>query len=347
MIKITECEFEEVYDLTVEDNHNFYADGILVHNCQEITQVTTPIQHIDDPNGEIGVCILSAINLLETKDDEFEEVCDIIVRILDEVIDYQEYPVKAAENFARNRRSIGVGWTNLAGLLAKNKLKYDDPNVINLVDKLAEQTQYWLLKASCQLAKEKGKCEKFHLTKYSQGQLPIDHYNKNVDLICDRKYSFDWEELRKEIVEHGLRHSTLTTQMPSESSSVIHNSTNGIEPCRSLLSFKKSKQGILKQLAPVWKNKEFYTLAFDMKSNVPYINIVATMQKWFDMSISANAYYNYAYYDEKGIPLSTLIKDQLYMYKMGIKTLYYTNTPDGDEDAMATTNSCDSGACAI
>lgn len=343
-------ETGRIYMMNIDhcNSHSSFIETVRMTNlCCEIVQVTKPIEHIDDPNGEIGVCTLSALNLLEIKEDEYEEVCDIVVRVLDEILDCQDYPLPAAKNFAINRRSIGVGWTNLAGFLAKNKLGYEDSEAINVVDELAEKTQYYLLKASCNLAKEKGPCSKFNLTKYSQGLLPIDHYNKNVDTICKRKMSLDWEELRKDIRQNGLRHSTLTSIQPCESSSVIQNSTNGIEAVRALLSFKKSKQGILKQLVPNYsKYKDYYTLAFEMKSNIPYINIVATIQKWFDMSISANAYYNYSHFDENGIPLSQLIKDQLYMYKMGVKTLYYTNTPD-ESDYENLKNGCESGACSI
>ncbi len=234
------------------NTHSSWKETVHMTNlCCEITQPTIPLQSIDDPNGEIGVCVLSAINMLEIKDDaELESVCDIIVRLLDAVIDHQGYPILAAKNFTKKRRSLGVGLTNLAGYLAKHKARYDTGDAYILVDTFVESMQYFLLKASCQMAKEVGPCEKFGLTKYADGILPIDTYNKNVDGIVDRALSHDWEALRKDIVAHGLRHSTLTAQMPCESSSIIQNSTNGIEPVRRLLSYKKSQMGIIPQVVP-------------------------------------------------------------------------------------------------
>jgi ribonucleoside-diphosphate reductase alpha chain len=302
--------------------------------CVEVTHPTTPLKHIDDPKGEIGICVLSAVNLLEIKDfTELESVCDIIVRLLDSVIDLQDYPVLAAENFTKNRRSLAVGVSNLAGLLAKNKLKYDNPNVYNFIDEWMENLQYYLLKASCNLAKELGPCNKFDRTKYYDGIFPLDTYCKKVDKIVSRKPSLDWKFLRKEVKEHGLRHSTVTAQMPCESSSVIQNSTNGIEPVRSLISYKKSKQGALKQIVPgFYHYKNFYTMAWDIKDNKCLINLASVIQKWMDMSLSFNTYYNYSHYDmDTGLPLSVLVKDMIYCYQMGLKTHYYTNTEDGDK----------------
>lgn len=311
--------------------------------CKEVIHCLSPLKSIDDPDAEIGVCILSAINVLETKLDEYEDVCDVVVRMLDELIDYQEYPVKAAENFCKKRRSIGVGITNLAAYLAHNKMFYWDNNAPNLVDEICEHLQFFLLKSSCKLAEEKGACEKYNETTYFDGILPIDRYVKAVDNVCSRKLTLDWEGLRQDIKKNGLRHSTLSCAQPCESSSLISNSTNGIEPVRNIVSYKKSKQGILKQIVPNLKYKNWYTKAFHMEGgNTGYFNIVAVIQKFFDMGTSTNRYYNYADFPEGKIPLSVLTKDMLYMYKMGIKSLYYTNTPDGDAE-----ETCVSGACAI
>jgi ribonucleoside-diphosphate reductase alpha chain len=311
--------------------------------CCEILHPTTPIEDIKDENGEIGVCILSAINVLETKPEEIESVCDIIVRILEEIIDSQDYPVKAAENFTKNRRSLGISITNFAGLLAKKKIGYEDEQAVELMDELAESVQYYCLKSSCELAKEKGSCNKYDKTKYSEGSYSLPIKNKELEKTLKRKPILDWKSLWKSIEENGLRHSTLTCQAPIESSSVIQNATNGIEPVRSLLSIKKSKSGLLKQLVPNYaKCKNNYTLAFDMKSNDGYNKIVAAQQRWIDMAISANAYYNYSHYENGIIPMETLIKDMISMYKLGFRTLYYTNTPDGDSES-----SCSGGACTL
>ena len=316
--------------------------------CQEIIHPTKPINSIDDPDGEIGICILSALNLLElSSEKDIEDACRMAVRTLEAVIDYQDYPVLAGENFTKNRRSLGVGITNLAGFLAKNKLSYADKGALELVHETMEQIQWNLINASCELAEEKGPCEKFGDTKYAHGLLPIDWYKKEVDELIKPKYNMDWEGLRERVEEHGLRHSTLSAIMPCESSSVIQNSTNGIEPVRSLLIHKKAKNGVLKQLVPNYRTrKNHYTLAWEMTDNIAIMNVAAVIQKFVDMSMSTNLYYNYSHYEDGNIPLSVLIKDQIYGYKYGLKNFYYANTPDGDGDTEKGMN-CDSGACAI
>ena len=316
--------------------------------CQEIIHPTKPINAIDDPDGEIGICILSALNLLElSSEKDIEDACRMAVRTLEAVIDYQDYPVLAGENFTKNRRSLGVGITNLAGFLAKNKLSYADKGALELVHETMEQIQWNLINASCELAEEKGPCEKFGDTKYAHGLLPIDWYKKEVDELIKPKYNMDWEGLRERVEEHGLRHSTLSAIMPCESSSVIQNSTNGIEPVRSLLIHKKAKNGVLKQLVPNYRTrKNHYTLAWEMTDNIAIMNVAAVIQKFVDMSMSTNLYYNYSHYEDGNIPLSVLIKDQIYGYKYGLKNFYYANTPDGDGDTEKGMN-CDSGACAI
>jgi ribonucleoside-diphosphate reductase alpha chain len=330
------AETGRIYIMNIDhcNTHSSFKDTITMSNlCQEITLPTKPIQHIDG-DGEIALCILSAINLGILKDlDELELLCDLSVRSLDEIIDHQEYPVKAAEISTKARRSLGIGYIGLAHYLAREKVFYHEKAAWKLVDELTEAFQYYLLKASNELAKEKGKCEYFNRTKYSDGILPIDTYKKEVDEIVTRKLSFNWEKLRKDIVETGLRHSTLSAQMPSESSSVVSNETNGIEPPRDYLSIKKSKKGPLKQVVPNYNQlKNFYTLLWDMKSNEGYINVVAVMQKYFDQAISGNWSYNPENYDSGQTPLSEMINDLLTTYKYGWKTSYYQNTYDGKKD---------------
>jgi ribonucleoside-diphosphate reductase alpha chain len=330
------AETGRIYIMNIDhcNTHSSFKDTITMSNlCQEITLPTKPVQHIDG-NGEIALCILSAINLGILKDlDELESLCDLSVRSLDEIIDHQEYPVRAAEISTKARRSLGIGYIGLAHYLARNKVMYHEKASWKLVDELTEAFQYYLLKASNELAKEKGKCEYFNRTKYSDGILPIDTYKKEVDEIVTRKLSFNWEKLRKDIVETGLRHSTLSAQMPSESSSVVSNETNGIEPPRDFISVKKSKKGPLKQVVPNYNQlKNFYTLLWDMKSNEGYINVVAVMQKYFDQAISGNWSYNPENYDSGQTPLSEMINDLLTTYKYGWKTSYYQNTYDGKKD---------------
>ena len=327
------AETGRIYIMNIDhsNTHSSFLDKVNMSNlCQEITLPTDPIQHIDDHSGEIALCILSAVNVGVVKDEELEEICDLAVRGLEELIDYQEYPVSAAEMSTRARRSLGIGYIGLAHYLAKNRVKYSDQNAWNLVHELTEKFQYYLLKSSNELAKEKGACDYFDRTKYSQGILPIDTYKKDVDDIVKPKYSMDWEKLRAEIMTNGLRHSTLTAQMPSESSSVSSNATNGIEPPRDYLSVKKSKKGTLKQIVPQYSHlKSAYTLLWDMPDNTGYINIVAVMQKFFDQGISGNWSYNPENYDNNEVPVSVMAKDLLNTYKYGWKTSYYQNTMDG------------------
>jgi len=332
------AETGRIYIMNIDhcNTHSSFKDLIRMSNlCQEITLPTEPLQHIDG-EGEIALCILSAINIGKlVYYDDLESLCDLSVRALDEIIDHQGYPVKAAEVSTKARRSLGIGYIGLAHYLAKSGFKYDEQGAWDAVDELTEHFQYYLLKASNTLAKEKGKCEYFHRTKYSDGVLPIDTYKKEVDEIVNRKLTLDWESLRKEITEHGLRHSTLSAQMPSESSSVVSNATNGIEPPRDFLSVKKSKQGPLKQVVPQYLSlKSKYTLLWSMGGNTGYINIVAVMQKYFDQAISGNWSYNPEDYEENQVPLSVMAQDLLTTYKLGWKTSYYQNTYDGkiDED---------------
>ena len=297
--------------------------------CQEITLPTDPIDHIDG-EGEIALCILSAINVGIVKEEEMESLCELAVRGLEELIDYQEYPVEAAKRSTIARRSLGIGYIGLAHYLAKNKVKYDDPKALELVHDLTERFQYYLLCASADIAEEKGACDYFDRTKYADGILPIDTYKKSVDELVKPKYNMDWEGLRKRVKERGLRHSTLTAQMPSESSSVVSNATNGIEPPRDHLSVKKSKKGTLKQVVPQYSTlKNSYTLLWDMPSNEGYINVVAVMQKFFDQAISGNWSYNPENYENNEVPVSIMAKDLLTTYKYGWKTSYYHNTMDG------------------
>ena len=326
------AETGRIYIMNIDhtNDHSSFVDPVRMSNlCQEITLPTDPLQHIDG-KGEIALCILSAINVGVLKDTkELETLCDLSVRGLEQIIDHQKYPVKAAEISTKARRSLGIGYIGLAHYLAKNKAKYEDKEAWKLVNELSEAFQYYLLKASNQIAKEKGACDYFKKTKYSKGILPIDTYKKDVDTIISSKLQMNWEQLRKDIVEHGLRHSTLSAQMPSESSSVVGNATNGIEPPRGYLSVKKSKKGPLKQIVPQYETyRKHYTLLWDMPSNEGYINIVAAMQKYFDQAISGNWSYNPTKFDNNEVPMSVLTKDFLTTYKLGWKTSYYQNTYD-------------------
>ena len=334
------------------NSHSSFLDKVNMSNlCQEITLPTKPIQHIDDPDGEIALCILSAINVGKiNRLEELEDLCDLSVRGLEELIDYQGYPVKAAENSTKKRRSLGIGFIGLAHYLAKNGEHYDDASAWQLTHDLTEAFQYYLLKSSNQLAKEKGKCEYFDRTKYSQGILPIDTYKSDVDEIVPNKLNYDWESLRTSITTHGLRHSTLSAQMPSESSSIVSNATNGIEPPRDYLSVKKSKKGPLKQIVPSYSYlKNNYTILWEMKNNDGYIKIISVMQKFFDQAISGNWSYNPEHFEDNEVPVSVMANDLLTTYKYGWKTSYYQNTNDLKSDEIDVKESLDKllGECSV
>ena len=330
------AETGRIYIMNIDhcNTHSSFNGKVNMSNlCQEITLPTDPIQHIDG-GGEIALCILSAINVGKiNKLEELDELCELAVRGLDALIDYQNYPVKAAESSTKNRRSLGIGYIGLAHYLARHGAKYDSQEAYELVHKLTERFQFALLSASNSLSMEKGPCGYFGHTKYAKGILPIDTYKKDVDEIVPNDLSCDWEFLRGRIKQYGLRHSTLSAQMPSESSSVVSNATNGIEPPRDYLSIKKSKKGPLKQVVPSYGSlKNNYTLLWDMKSNEGYIKVTAVMQKFFDQAISGNWSYNPENYPDNEVPVSVMANDLLTTYKYGWKTSYYQNTYDAKKD---------------
>lgn len=316
--------------------------------CMEIALPTKPLNDKNDPDGEIALCTLAAINLgkIENLDCDMKNLTDLLVRALDELIDYQDYPSLAAEGSSKKRRMLGIGVVNYAYYLAKNGVKYSDGSAKDLTHETFESMQYFLLKASNNLAKEKGACEWFNETKYSEGVLNIDTYKESLDEVCDTELMKNWEVLRGNIKKFGLRNSTLSALMPSETSSQISNATNGIEPPRGLISVKASKEGILKQVVPEIENPEVvYELLWDIPNNKGYLELVAIMQKFIDQSISANTNYDPSKFVSGRVPMKQLIQDLLVAYKLGVKTLYYHNTRDGANDAHE--DDCESGACKI
>jgi len=299
--------------------------------CVEIALPTKPLNHIFDEEGEISLCTLSAINWGNVKEPkDFEKMCDLAVRGLDALLDYQNYPVIAAQMSTMNRRPLGVGIINFAYFLAKNDMSYSDPRALALVDEYAEAWSYYLIKASNQLAIERGAAPKSNETKYGSGVLPIDTYKREVDELVPHAERMDWESLRASLREHGIRNSTLMALMPAETSAQVANATNGIEPPRSLISVKQSKHGVLKQVVPEFRKlKNKYELLWDQKSPEGYLKLVAVLQKYIDQSISTNTSYNPTFYADEKIPMSVMIGHLLLCYKYGIKTLYYFNTFDG------------------
>jgi ribonucleoside-diphosphate reductase alpha chain len=336
------AETGRLYIMNIDhcNSHSSFTDKVEMSNlCQEITLPTKPLNHIDDENGEIALCILSAVNVGKIRDfEDLQVLCDLAVRSLDELIDFQNYPIRAAEIATRARRSLGIGYIGLAHFLAKQGVNYNDPEAWKLVHELTEAFQYYLISATVDLAKEKGACEYSSRTKYANGILPIDTYKHDVDQIVPNELHYDWEDLRTKVLSYGVRNSTLSAQMPSESSSVVSNATNGIEPPRGYLSIKKSKKGPLKQIVPQYATlKNNYTLLWDMESNNGYINIVAVMQKFFDQAISGNWSYNPEQYPDNEVPVSVMAQDLLTTYKLGWKTSYYQNTYDIKTDEVEDT----------
>ena len=319
--------------------------------CMEIALPTKPLDNINDPNGEIALCTLSAFNLGALNNlDELEELADLTVRALDALLDYQDYPVAAARTATMNRRTLGIGVINYAYYLAKNGVRYSDDSALGLTHRTFEAMQYYLLKASVNLAKEYGACPLFNQTVYSQGKLPIDTYKKDLDTVCNEPLHYDWESLRADIVKYGLRNSTLTALMPSETSSQIANATNGIEPPRGLVSIKASKDGILKQVVPEFETlKDAYETLWQLPGNEGYLKLVGVMQKFVDQSISANTAYDPNKFEGSKVSMKQMLKDLLTAYKYGVKTLYYHNTRDGADDTQADIqdDGCAGGACKI
>ncbi|MCP5335680.1 MAG: ribonucleoside-diphosphate reductase subunit alpha [Oceanospirillaceae bacterium] len=318
--------------------------------CLEIALPTKPLNDVNDPNGEIALCTLAAFNLGTLNNlDELDELADLIVRALDSLLTYQDYPVPAAKIASLSRRTLGVGVINYAYYLAKNGVKYSDGSAVGLTHRTFEAIQYHLLKASNNLAKEQGACEKFNETTYAKGILPIDTYKKDIDSYCEEALHYDWEALRSDIKQHGLRNSTLTALMPSETSSQISNATNGIEPPRGFISVKASKDGVMKQVVPEFgRLKKQYELLWTWPNNDGYIQLVGVMQKFVDQAISANTNYDPSKFEGGKVPMKQLLKDLLSVYKFGLKTLYYHNTRDGASDQQNDLDDgCAGGACKI
>ena len=319
--------------------------------CLEIALPTQPMNDINDPNGEIALCTLSAFNLGAIESlDELEELADLAVRALDNLLDYQDYPMPAAKNATVGRRTLGIGVINYAYYLAKNGLFYSNGSANNLTHKTFEAIQFYLLKASNNLAKEVGACPKFNETRLSQGILPIDTYKREIDNVVNEPLHLDWETLRQDIIEHGVRNSTVSALMPSETSSQISNATNGIEPPRGLISIKASKDGVLKQVVPEYTRlKDNYELLWNIPNNQGYLELVGIMQKFIDQTISANTNYDPSRFDGRKVPIKQVLKDILTAYKLGVKTMYYHNTRDGADDSQVELedDDCAGGACKI
>ena len=321
--------------------------------CMEITLPTEPLFSVEDQKGEVGLCTLSVVNLGALDNlDYLEDITEIIVRSLDSLLDYQDYPLKSAEIASNNRRTLGIGVTNLAYYLAKNDAKYSDSSGNDLIHKTFEALQYYSLKASNKLAEELGPCPLFSETQYAKGIMPIDSYKKDIDAFCSTKLELDWDALRKNIKSKGLRNSTLTALMPCESSSQISNSTNGIEPPRGFISVKQSKDGILKQVVPEYeKLHKKYELLWDIKDNEGYLQLCAIMQKFVDQSISTNTHYDPSQFEGSRVPMKLFLMDLLKAYKYGIKTLYYHTTRDGSGDDQNNSkqgdDDCEDGVCKL
>lgn len=332
MIKIKKIKvpLTDVYDISVPDTECFFANNMLVHNCSEIDLPTVPLNDINDPEGRISLCTLSAINWGTIKSPkDFEKSCTLAVRGLDALLSYQNYPVLAAELATEEFRPLGVGIVNFAYFLAKHGVSYSDPAALAIVDEYAEAWSYYLIKASADLAAEQGPCTRWQDLKYADGQLPIDTRKRDIDTLVPHVERMDWDALREQILDTGIRNATLMAIMPCETSAMISNSTNGIEPPRAHVSVKQSKDGILKQVVPEYRKlKNKYELLWDQQSPEGYLNICAVLQKYIDQGISVNTSYNPKFYSDDKIPMSEMLKHLLQFYKLGGKQLYYFNTND-------------------
>jgi len=309
--------------------------------CSEIDLPTVPLNDINDENGRIALCTLSAINWGNVKEPkDFERMCRLAVRGLDALLSYQNYPVRAAEISTQEFRPLGVGIINFAYFLAKHDVSYSDPRALAIVDEYAEAWSYYLIKASADLAKEQGPCTRWHDLKYADGQLPIDTRKREVDELVPHQERMNWRALREQILDTGIRNATLMALMPAETSAQISNATNGIEPPRSYVSIKQSKHGVLKQVVPEYRRlKNKYELLWDQKSPEGYLKLCAILQKYIDQGISTNTSYNPKFYEDEKIPMSEMLKHLIMCYKYGTKQLYYFNTNDGqgeiDVDKMS------------
>jgi ribonucleoside-diphosphate reductase, alpha subunit len=338
------------YCFTEPKRHLGVFNGILTGQCTEITLPTKPLNNINDEEGLISLCTLSGINLGKIeKLEDLEEGCDLLVRSLDELLSYQNYPIPAAKRATELYRSLGIGVINFAYYLTKNGKRIKDGSGLELTHQTFEALQYYLLKSSVQLAKEKGTCLGFKDTKYARGILPIDTYKKDIDAFAPFDLKYDWESLREEIQEFGLRNATLSTQFPSESSSQVSNATNGIDIPRSPLTIKASKDGILKQIVPEYeKLKDQYEYLWDDNNNQGFLKIVAIIQKFMDQAISTNTRYNPAMMPNGKVPMKLMLQELLLAYKWGVKTLYYHHTNDGSNDTHDDLNDgCAGGACKL
>lgn len=333
----------DVYDITVPETSTFVANNIVVHNCAEIDLPTRPLNSLDDPEGRIALCTLSAINWGNIKSPaDFEKPCTLAIRGLDALLSYQNYPVRAALESTLDFRPLGVGIINFAYFLAKNDVSYTDPNAMALVDEYAEAWSYYLIKASADLAAEQGACRLNEDTKYSKGIVPADTRKLEVDELVPHIERMPWDELRAQLKETGIRNATTMALMPSETSAQIANATNGIEPPRAFVSIKQSKHGILKQVVPEYRRlKNKYQLLWDQSSPEGYLKLCAILQKWIDQGISVNTSYNPTFYEDEKVPMSEMLTHLVMTYKYGLKQLYYFNTHDGagevDVDSMIKT----------
>lgn len=338
------------YCFTEPKRHLGVFNGLLTGQCSEITLPTKPLENINDEEGLISLCTLAGVNLGKIeKLEDLEEGCDLLVRSLDELLTYQNYPVPAAKRATELYRSLGIGVINFAYYLAKNGKRIQDGSGLELTHQTFEALQYYLLKSSVQLSKEKGACLGFKDTKYAKGILPIDTYKKDIDAFAPFSLQYDWESLRKEIQEFGLRNATLSTQFPSESSSQVSNATNGIDIPRSPLTIKASKDGILKQIVPEYERlKDQYEYLWDDNNNQGFLKIVAIIQKFMDQSISTNTRYNPAALPNGKVPMKLMLQELMLAYKWGVKTLYYHHTNDGADDTQdSLDDGCAGGACKL
>jgi ribonucleoside-diphosphate reductase alpha chain len=302
--------------------HTIYQSNL----CCEILLPTKSFKRLDDPTGRIALCTLGSMNWGAFRNPEdMRRACRILLRSLNNILDYQDFLSIQSKLSNEDIRPIGIGVTNLAYWHAKRGYKYGEAEALQDVKSWTEHQAYYLTEATVELAKERGKCNDSDRTRYGQGIFPWELRAKGVNTLANFNPELDWESLRADIKDYGVRNATLMAIAPVESSSVVINSTNGIEMPMALISTKESKAGSLVQVVPEYqKLKNKYQLMWEQTDCVGYLKTAAVLAAYVDQSISTNTFYNPAHFPERKVPTTLIAKNLMQAQLWGIKTFYYS-----------------------
>jgi ribonucleoside-diphosphate reductase alpha chain len=294
--------------------------------CQEILLPTKPFQRIEDEAGRIALCTLGSVNWGAFKSpQEMRKACRVLVRSLSNLLSYQDFLSVQSKLANLDFEPLGVGITNLAYWHAKRNFRYGEPEALAEVKRWMEHQAYYLTETSVELAQEKGACKLSQQTYYGKGVFPWERRAEGVNELTDFSPSMDWESLREKLLKYGIRNATLMAVAPVESSSVVLNSTNGIEMPMELISVKESKAGSFVQVVPEYKRlKNRYQMMWDQKDCIEYLKTSAVLAVYIDQSLSTNTFYNPAYFAEGKVPGTLIAKNLMLAYKWGLKTIYYS-----------------------